>query len=127
MRSFKPTSLLASLTAGLLVLALVVGAFGRNVTVVSYEHSHDISQHEEDDHHHDFEHEQPSEKSHDTHSPCDDSHHHHLTVNISAAACVPDTCLRIFTFSFPENLRITLEPSAIDEPFFELLKPPQIG
>lgn len=127
MRSFKPTGLLATLTAGLLVLAMVLGAFAGNTAVVRFEHSHEEGHHDHDGHHNESKHEDPSDIPHDDHAPDDDSHHHHLIVQGSPAICVPDSAVRIVVFSIPGHSGFPFSPSCPDGPYFELIKPPQIG
>ncbi|TAG09015.1 MAG: hypothetical protein EAZ42_08495 [Verrucomicrobia bacterium] len=111
--------MLATLTAGVLMFAMILGAFAGNEVVVRFEHSHEEGHHEESKHGH------PSDDSHDDQAPSDDTHHHHLTVQISPAIFTPLTSLCISFSPILGYLGLPRSLHCPEGPYFELIKPPQ--
>jgi hypothetical protein len=126
MRLPKPTGKLATLTAGLLLLAMVLGVFIGNTKSISIEHCHAPNHHEHDDRHDKSEHDHPSDDTHEDHAPGDDTHHHHLTMQVSPATFAPVTSITISYFPIPDYTGVPPSQPFPDGPYFELIKPPQI-
>jgi hypothetical protein len=134
MHAPKKHSRYASLGGWLLLIAVLIGSVIEGQVAVVFEHAH------ADGHHHHDHHESFAEDSHgdshgdhESHSPHEEwpeenqSHHHHLTFSdppLWADLEMPREATQ------PANSRrelISTSESSPDGPFFDLIKPPQIG